>query len=410
MNVGLNVAKLNAKTQAVETLLGFSTDYFTVDSLLPSATWSNGLYQVSDESGTIGKVNTAVGLAFSLPDPDGTTSDSAVADIRMLANTTEGRSRVFFRGKTLDDHPLIDTRLTISSAGVPSFKEFPFVRNTSVVTIDGTVPVVGTVSSVVQTQNSMVVDVLASQVLTRIGTVTLTFDVTDALAGIDNEDVWAELAGTTGSITGVATAISQVEIDGITYSRRTFTFAISAATPDGLYDVNAHAMDRSGNPAAFAIGTLEVVKNRISTAVQPEGLVPTTLVRDVVFVATDHNGAALASWTVPVTFTGGTGNTELDRVPDGTVGLSAKMAWNLRVKEPVVLDSQGRGAASFTGSRRLRGGEFTGDNIINLGDYNVMRAVFPGTASAPDITGEGFVNLADYNILRANWLTAGEPE
>lgn len=410
VDVGLDVAKLNAKTQAVETLLGFSTDYLTVDSLLPSATWSNGLYQVSDESATIGKVNTAVGLGFSFPDPDGTTSDSAVADIRMLAQTIEGRSRVFFRGKTPDDHPLIDTRLTVSSGGVPSFKGFPFVRNTSVVTIDGTAPVIGGISSVVQSQGPVVVDVLASEVLTRIGTVTLTFDVTDALAGVDEEDVRAELAGTAGSITGVATASSQVEIDGIIYSRRTFTFAISATTPDGLYDVNAHAMDRSGNPATFAIGTLEVVKNRITAAVQPEGLVSNPLVRDVVFVATDLHGTALASWTVPVTFTGGTGNTVLDRVPDATVGLSAKMAWNLRVKQPVVLDSQGWSGASFTGSRMLRGGDFTGDNIINLGDYNVMRAVFPGTASVPDITGEGFVNLADYNILRANWLTAGEPE
>ena len=410
VDVGMNVAKLNARTQAVETLLGFSTDYLTVDSLLPSATWSNGLYQAADQTGTIGKVNTAVGLGFSFPDPDGTTSDSAVADIRMLANTTEGRSRVFFRSKTSEDHPLIDTRLTVSSSGSPSFKEHPFVRNTSVVTIDGTAPVIGADSSAVQTQGPLVVDVLASGVLTRIGLVTLTFDVTDALAGIDEEDVWAELSGSSGLIPGVATATSQLEIDGVAYARRTFTFTISAATPDGLYDVNARAMDRSGNPATFPIGTIEVAKNRIIAAVQPEGLVSTTLVRDVSFVATDHSGAALASWTVPVTFTGGTGSIELDRVPDGTVGLSAKMAWNLRVKEPVVLDAQGWGSASFTGSRMLRGGDFTGDNIINLGDYNVMRAVFPGTASAPDITGEGFVNLADYNILRANWLTAGEAE
>lgn len=409
VNVGMDVGKLNAKTQAVETLIGFSTDYLSVDSLLPSATWSNGLYQVSDETETIGRVNTAVGLGFSFPDPDGTTTDSPVADIRMLAEPTEGRTRVFFRSKAPDDHPLIDTRLTVSAGGVPAFKEHPFVRNTPVVTVDGTVPVFGAATAV-QIQNSVPVNVLATAVLTRIGTVTLTFDVTDALAGIDESDVWAEFSGVPGTILGTPAGSSLVEIDGVTYSRRTFTFAISAATPDGVYDVNAHAMDRSGNSATLAVGAVEVAKNRITATVQPEGLVSATLTRDVSFSATDGSGAVLSTWTVPVTFTGGLGSVVLDRVPDGTVRLSAKMAWNLRVREAVTLDSQGWGSASFTGARMLRGGDFTGDNIINLGDYNVMRSVFPGVATAPDITGEGFVNLADYNILRTNWLTAGEPE
>lgn len=410
VNVGMDVSKLNAKTQAVETILGFCTDYLTVDALLPSTTWSNGLYQVSDESETIGKVNTAVGLGFSFPDPDGTTTDSPVADIRMLAEPVEGRTRVFFRSKAPDDHPLIDTRLTVSAGGVPAFKEHPFVRNTPTLTVDGTAPVFGAGATAVQTQESTVVNVLVSGVLTRIGTVTLTFDVTDALAGIDESDVWAELTGTPGTILGTPAGSTLVEIDGVTYSRRTFTFSISSATPDGVYDVNAHAMDRSGNSATLAVGALEVAKNRISATVQPEGLVSTTLSRDVSFSATDSSGAVLATWTVPVSFTSGLGNVVLDRVPDGTVRLSAKMAWNLRVRESVTLDAQRWASASFTGARMLRGGDFTGDNIINLGDYNVMRAVFPGVATAPDITGEGFVNLADYNILRTNWLTAGEPE
>lgn len=410
VNVGLDVGKLNAKTQAVETILGFNTDYLSVDALLPSSTWSNGLYQVSGGSEIIGKVNTAVGLGFSFPDPDGTTADSPVADIRMLAKPTEGRTRVFFRSKAPDDHPLIDTRLTVSAGGVPSLKEHPFVRNTPTLTVDGTAPVFGTGATAVETQNALVVDVLAENVLTRIGTVTLTFDVSDALAGIDENDVWAEFNGTPGTIMGTPAGSSLVEIDGVIYSRRIFTFAISAATPDGVYDVNAHAMDRSGNPAMLAVGAVEVAKNRITATVQPEGLVSSPLTRDVSFSATDGSGAVLSTWTVPVSFTGGLGSVVLDRVPDGTVRLSAKMAWNLRVRESVTLDSQGWGSASFTGARMLRGGDFTGDNIINLGDYNMMRAVFPGEATAPDITGEGFVNLADYNILRTNWLTGGEPE
>jgi len=65
---------------------------------------------------------------------------------------------------------------------------------------------------------------------------------------------------------------------------------------------------------------------------------------------------------------------------------------------------------AFTGTRRLRGGDFDGNNIVNLADYNRLRAVFPGVASVADITGDGYVNVGDYNILRANWLTAGDPQ
>ena len=64
LDVGLDIGRLNAKMQAVEALLGFSTDYLTFDSLLPSAVWSNELYGISEESDVVGKFNTAVGLGF----------------------------------------------------------------------------------------------------------------------------------------------------------------------------------------------------------------------------------------------------------------------------------------------------------------------------------------------------------
>ena len=138
-------------------------------------------------------------------------------------------------------------------------------------------------------------------------------------------------------------------------------------------------MDRSGNFATLPIGVLDVSKNQITTAVQPEGLITTALTRDVVFTATDASGVALASWSVPVMFSGGTGSAVLEHVPDGTAFLSAKMAWNLRVREAVTLDAEGKGTASFTGERMLPGGDFTGDNIINVADYNVLRSAFPVT-------------------------------
>jgi hypothetical protein len=408
LDVGLDVGKLNTRTQAVEALLGFSTDYLSFDALLPSNDWSNGLYESANETETVGLFDTAVGLGFAIPDPDGTITAGPVADIRMLAQTMEGRTRVFFLTKNAGDNPFIDTRLTVSSGGVPSYKEYPFISNTATLTVDGTEPVFAPGATATQMQQAVPVDVLAEGVLTRIGTVTFTFDVRDDLAGIDHSDVSAELSGSAGTIAGTVAGSSQIIVDDLAYTRWSFTFAILATTPDGIYDVNAIVMDRSGNTGILAAGAIEVAKNRIAVTVEPQGLVSSSLTRDVEFNATDAGGAVLATWTVAVGFSGGSGTVLLDRVPDGTARLSAKTAWNLRVREPVTLDSQGMGAVSFTGTRRLPGGDFNGNNIINLADYNIMRVLFPGVATAPDITGDGFVNLADYNILRSNWLTAGE--
>ena len=410
LDVGLDVGNLNATAQAVEALLGFSTDYLTVDSVIPSADWSNELYQVSDETGLIGKLDTAVGLSFTMPDPDGSMTAGRVAAMRMRATSVEGRTRMFFRSWNNTDQPLIDTRLTASSAGVPYFKEFPFTRNAPDLVIDGTAPVFAPGATVTQIMESTPVDLLPSGVSARIGPVVATFDVADDLAGIDDGDVRAELVGSAGTMTGTQIGSSTVTIGGGPFTRWEFGFQITSATPDGIYNVNSIVMDRSGNVAELALGAIEIRKNRISATVSPEGLVGTPLTRDVVFSATNAAGDVLASWTIPIGFDGGTGATILDSVPDGTEFLSAKMAWNLRVRLPVVLDAEGWGDVSFTGSSVLPGGDFTGDNIINLADYNILRAVFPGVASAPDITGEGYVNLADYNILRSNWLTAGGPQ
>ena len=407
--VGLDISNLNSMAQTVESLLGFSTDYLTVDSLAPSPIWSNGLYQAADESATLGMVNTAVGLSFSMPDSDGTTLDGQVADIYLVAKPLDGRTRVFFRSKTAADAPLLATRITVSSGGVPFFKEVPFTANAADLIVDGTPPEFATGGSAVQTQNALPVDVLQTGVFTRIGAVTVSFDVVDLLAGIDDSDVSANWVGSSGTLVGVRTGTSTVVIDEVTYTRVVFTFEVTSATPDGVYDVNGIAMDRSGNRATLPMGAVEVAKNQLVVTVQPQGLVSSPLTRDVVFTATAGTGVVLASWRVPIQFCGGTGSTVLQRVPDGTAYLSAKMDWNLRVRLPTTLDAQGKGSAWFTGAKMLPGGDFSGDNIINVADYNILRIVFPGISATADITGDGSVNVADYNILRANWFTAGDP-
>lgn len=409
-DIGLDVGKLNANTQAVEALLGYSTDYLSFAELLPSADWSNRLYESADKTGTIGLFDTSVGLGFDMPDPDGTTADGLVAAIRMVAENLEGRTRFFFRTKNAEGNPFIHTRLTVSADGIPDYKEYPYMANTPTLTVDGTEPEYAAGVTVTQVQDSLATDVLEEGVLTRIGKVTFTFDVRDDLAGIDDSDISAELSGSAGTIEGSSVGSTQVLVGGVEYARWIFDFAILPSTPDGIYGVNAIAMDRSGNVGQLAVGDIEVAKNRIAVTVEPQGLVSSALTREVEFAATDSVGAVLATWTVAVGFSGGTGAVSLDRVPDGTTNLSAKTAWNLRVREPVAFDPEGDSSASFTGGRRLPGGDFTGDNVINLADYNIMRVNFPGLGTVPDITGDGFASLADYNILRANWLTGGEPE
>lgn len=409
LEVGLDIGKLNHKAVAVETLLGFSTDYLTHNSLVPSTVWTNDLHTAADETGVIGRFNSAVGLGFTFPDPDGTDTAGPVADIRMEAKALEGQTRFFFRTKAPEDPATIATRITGSSAGSAFYKEHPFTGNSGILTIDGTAPQFATGATAVQVRNSLPVDVLQSGVLTRQGLVTVTFDATDLLAGIDDTDVRVEFSNGTGTLPAGLVSTSTVHVGGTAHTRYVFGLTVTSTTPDGTYDVDAFVMDRSGNENTLAIGTVEISKNQLTATVQPQGLISTALTRDVVFTATNSSGGVLSSWTVPVDFLGGTGTAVLENVPDGTANLSAKMAWNRRVRLPVILDANGQGAVSFTGASVLRGGDFTGDNNITVGDYNVLRSVFPGVNPAADITGDGFVTVADYNILRTNLLTTGDP-
>ena len=143
--------------------------------------------------------------------------------------------------------------------------------------------------------------------------------------------------------------------------------------------------------------------------VAAQGLIAAPLDRDVTFVATSASGTVLNTWTLPVSFGAGQGVTSLEAIPDDTAFLSAKTPWTLRTRLAVSFDPGGDGSVSFTGSSRLRGGDFNGNNLVNLVDFNILQASFNATASVPDISGDGQVNLTDFNILNANWLVAGDP-
>jgi len=112
----------------------------------------------------------------------------------------------------------------------------------------------------------------------------------------------------------------------------------------------------------------------------------------------------------------------LVQIPSSATQVSAKTAWNLRVTQPVTFTGGSatanfvnNGVPGFTSGSDfyLRGGDITGDNIINLFDYNVLRSVYtqvgPAGAAA-DINGDGRVNISDYSIMQVNFGKQGDPQ
>ncbi len=138
--------------------------------------------------------------------------------------------------------------------------------------------------------------------------------------------------------------------------------------------------------------------------------------RMVSFMAS--GGSSNKSWILNLNFNGGTASYLLSNVPPGTTALSAKTAWNLRVKLPVTLDADGKGVANFVNfgtagwnyatDHCLRGGDLTGDNSVGFQDYSILGTQFYTFGSTADITGDGQVDYEDYFILSSKWFTVGD--
>jgi len=116
-------------------------------------------------------------------------------------------------------------------------------------------------------------------------------------------------------------------------------------------------------------------------------------------------------------------NYRLVQVPTGAalVGaqVSAKTAWSLRVRQTTDLSS-GSATVNFitdgtpgwnpATDTYLRSGDVTGDNTVNLFDYNVLRTYWPpqGYNTQADIDGNGVINGNDYSLMQGNWGKSGD--
>jgi hypothetical protein len=200
-----------------------------------------------------------------------------------------------------------------------------------------------------------------------------------------------------------------------------YIWNVTNTTASGTWTVTVTAADLCNSTNTSF--TLCVNKTQITGQVQLQGFVGTGTVpphtRAVTFVASTNwvtagpvtNTITLWTNTLTLTFVGDTANYTLTGLPPAANGLSAKTAWNKRSKVSVALDvnSQATGV-NLTGASELLGGDITGDNIVNLLDYNVLLENYLTAAPVADINGDGAVTLLDYNILLENWLTQGAPQ
>jgi len=413
----INVRDLSTKINSVEVMLGYSTDFFDASSIALDTDWNVDLNSLDDDSGSVGKLDSAIGLRFDFPDPVGTDADGTIGTVTLTGQGVEGQSQFFHRVKVDSDAFGGETRFTTGGSS-PSYLS-PFTVNSGLIVIDGTAPVISVASAnatQVQDFTGTPVDVLdpdpaAAPAFTfRNGnTMTVTFTASDIDgSGLDTTDLVNDFtfSATNGTTTLNTFATSTSEAAGVvTY---TVVLDIPTTATNGTYDVTATVTDRSGNVSALTDLGEFVLANELHTNIQLEGF--TGGLRDVTFVATDSVGAVLTSWIKTVSFTGDLGSVSLEGVPNGTTNLSAKTDWNLRSNIAVSFSGTGVGSANFTGADQLPGGDINGDNAVNTLDYSILRFNWLDTDPTADINGTGVVDLIDYNLLRLNFYTSGDAE
>ena len=134
------------------------------------------------------------------------------------------------------------------------------------------------------------------------------------------------------------------------------------------------------------------------------------LTRTVTFKATDTGGVVRKTWTLPLSFAGGsTASYALADVPLNTVSLSAKTDWNLRRKLGMSFTNNAA-VANFTGPSLLAAGDLDNSNTVDLADYYALVSVWYTSNPAADLDGSGFVDLDDYFLLANHWNESGDPE
>lgn len=411
----ISVSELQAKISGAEVLLGYNTDYLATEDLGLGANWDSGaIFTEEDDMNVIGRFNAALALDFDFPDPEGTNTDQAVADLGLMAKVAaEGTTQVFHRVKVPSD-TIEASRLTKGGAS-PGYLT-PFTSNTGSIVVDGTAPLTTTLlsgASIEQAGEDM------TQFITVQGLLEINASAFDALAGIDTNDLADTVVTLVGPATYTASRVSVSagpNIGGDDYTSFGFEYEVTSMTLNGDYDVVFTVTDRSGNVTATTLGEITINKNELTATVELEGLVAGNVTRQVDFVFTQINNSVIETRSRTVVFTNGVGIVNFTDVDGSTAFLSAKTSTHLRERTGVAFDGDGQASVAYTGAGELQGGDFNGDNIVNLLDYSILRfywlkqvSLEPLAASA-EVTGDGSVNLTDYQILQSNFYQQGDPQ
>jgi hypothetical protein len=278
--------------------------------------------------------------------------------------------------------------------------------------IDNTAPVLGAITATQGANNVLNNDCSVNPVVQ--GTVTITVVASDdcGLAG-GHPSVVLVNGANTADISG-----SAVEGPPGTF---TYTWIVNASTEAGTWTATVTASDLCQTDTDTF--TLCVNPCQITGLVQLEsfigtGTLPTPHTRQVTFVATEVIGTTtnvLRTWVLDLSnVSGDTFSYTLTDVPSDLTNLSAKTDWNKRRNLAVSLDPDCQGVVNFTGAAQLRGGDITGDNVVNLADYSSLVShwldVVSSTpaAAVADMNGDGVINILDYVILGTNWFTTGD--
>jgi hypothetical protein len=399
--IDMDVRNLLQKVNGCQAVLAYDSTYLNAGWVVPGGgAWDQLIW----ESWAIaGELDTAIGV--NAAGATGTDNDETVAVITLTAGATEGVTRMEFRA---DESDVESTWLSDMNAQVV----VPTKIHSQMLVIDGTNPVAANLTA---TQNAG--DVLDCAAPTLQGTVNISVDVSDALAGLAGEPAV--------TVTQGASSLAVTYVDESPAGTFNYTVTIDASTANGTWDIDATATDLAGN-SALVSGTLCVDKNQVTGTVSmlTQSSASYAFDRDVVFKATDAGGVVLATWTVTVSFVNdpdpdadpltsdgtASGSYTLTQVPDAIAGLSAKTDWSLRKKELASLDGSGQAVVDIT----VPGGDLNGSNSVNILDYSLMKTNWMGNHDpldpVADVNGDGVTGSLDYSLMKSNWFQVGDPE
>ena len=400
--IDMDALNLTQHVFGCQAVLNFDSSYFLagsgdIDVQPGGGVWNELIYSAWNIGGDL---DVAVGVDLTLA--VGTKSDGTVAKCTLTADpaASDGTTQMVFR----PDGDDVSSTFFSDALAQPVYPGSKI--NSQDIVIDGTDPVLENLTAI-QTRSTGPVDVLDCVDTVLQGTVQITIDAYDWLAGLaDVPEI---------DIDGPAVlAIFLIDGDGPTYS---WSLPVDANSVNGTYTITITATDRAGNYST-ATGWLCVNKNTITGVVAMDTWTCAVygFTRDVTFKASDALGSVLAQWTVPVAFDNDDesylafGSFELTAVPNVTCYLSAKTDWSLRRRLPISFDGNGQATIDFGGSNYLLGGDLNDSNTTNILDFVILRANWYTHWSPADINGDGDVKFSDFLTLKHNWFLAGDPE